>query len=148
MEIKEVLFTVICEDESELQKLKNLDDIKTNLIGSQYRVRGNIEDYEEDVSGYPAISFSVLVRGDFNTQDFKKAIDYFKSKTDFMSLSAWGVGWEGDPQTPPDDNHKDLIASFQWNVNGSKILERRWNETREAVNVHVEDFASACCAAI
>ena len=147
METKEVLFTVMCEEETELAKLRDLKDLKTNLIGSQYRIRGEVENYEEDISGYPSMSFSVYVRGDFDTQDFKKAIDYFSGKVHFMSLAAWCVGWEGDPQTPPDDNEKTLIASFQWNVHGAKILERRWDLNRKAVNVHVEDFTSACCVA-
>ena len=148
METKEVLFTVMCEEETEIAALRQLGDLKANLIGSQYRIRGDVESYEEDISGYPSVSFSVYVRGDFNTADFKKAIDYFSSKTPFMSLAAWCLGWEGDPQTPPDDNDKTLIASFQWNTHGAKILERRWDLERKAVNVHVEDFSSSCCAAV
>ena len=143
MEIKEVLLTVCCKERAELDVLAAMrQDMKNNLNSSPYSIRGDVEVESEEISGWPALTMTFRVRGDYSLERFRGSVAWLRKQLPTVEIaSAWGVGWEGPAENIPNDNDKVLVATYNWNSGTNRILERRRiSATTAAVHVHSEDF--------
>ena len=143
MEIKEVLLTVCCKEQAELDALATKrQDMKNNLNNSPYSIRGDVEIEPEEISGWPALTITLRVRGDYNLERFRGSVTWLRKQLPSLEIaSAWGLGWDGPAENIPSDNEKVLVATYNWNAGTNRILERRRiSATTAAVHVHSEDF--------
>ena len=143
MEIKEVLITACCKDETGIKALlQDKQALKNHLNGSPYLIRGEVDAYEEDVSGYPAISLDFSCRGDYSLERFRGAVSWLLEQLPTMEIAtAWGLGWEGPGSVIPEDRDKMLVASYHWSNEANRLFERRRvSAINSSVHVHTEDY--------